>query len=343
MRRALIIVAAVALSIAGLLLLEHKQRRMTVDASITKSTVPAPVPIVVKAANQPNQPPDQRLVQSAVQTPSSKQAVANIAFKREIPSRMLAILGLHGESFSERRKAIKALTPPLTPQEIQAAFEYLSSTQYVAVAPAEYALKNYLMNVLADLPTPPTNLLSEFCALYQDKQQDEVTRDYTLQHIADCLLQGTNRYAVGRSEAQAVLWSATSQTGETLAGTALLGLSRVQAIDPTVDSQRVNTVALQMAADPGTGDLSRITALQVCANRQLAAVLPQALELAQNGDSISMRASAIAAVGFLGGWRDLKTLEALKKQEDPAIQPAVEGAIKRLQARLGQTEGKTNI
>jgi len=277
------------------------------------------------STNQPTQP--------SVQVPASEQAATPVP-KPETPRRLLRLLGLHGESFAERHQAIEALTPPLTDEEIGAAFAYLATTQYVAVAGGEYVLKNDLMNQLAKLPAPPTNLLHEFCGLYQDHRQDEVTRDYALQHVIGCLSQDTNCFAGDRPEAWDALLTAAGEIGGSLAGTALLGLSRIQAANPTIDSNRVDTVALQMATNVGTGDLSRITALQVCADRQLTAALPQALDLAQTGTSISMRASAIAAVGTLGGAPELKTLEALEKQNDPALQAAVAGAIKRLERRL---------
>jgi hypothetical protein len=109
-------------------------------------------------------------------------------------------------------------------------------------------------------------------------------------------------------------------------------------MDPAVDSNRVNQAALRMATEPGTGDLSRITAMQVCAQRHLAEALPLAVQLAQQGGSVSIRVVAIAALGELGGEPEQTLLQELGKQNEPALRAAVSRAARRLNDRMAQAK-----
>jgi len=274
-------------------------------------------------------------------TPLIKEKVLVRPVPGEVSPRLAVIFGRNGESFPQREQAIASLTQPLTEEEVGAAYAFLQTTAaaYAGPAGAEHVLKNNLINFIGRLTPPPADWLKELCALYHDRNQDGATRDYALQHITDYTQYESGPLAADRPAARAVLWEAVREKGS-LAGTALLGLNRVSKVDAEIDGERVSAVALQMATSSGTDELSRITAVQICAQRQLAGVLPTAVKLAQTGDDITLRASAIAALGDLGGQTERKLLLVLKNQDAPALRAAVAGALRRMDHRLVATAAK---
>ena len=260
------------------------------------------------------------------------------AFKAKAASapRILPVFGLNGESLAVRQKAIDALATPYTPDEIAAAIAFLHSTgERPGVPPGvEHVLKNGLMDLLTRHGASPTNLLQELCALYSDRQQDSVTRDYAVQYVIANCLRDTAGSAADRPVAREALWEALHETDSSIAGTALLGLHRLAATDLTIESNRLDEAALRLVSEPGVGNLARITALQVCAQRRLADALPSAVELARHGESVSVKAAAISALGDLGGQPEQELLQTLRKQDEPALRVAINSALRRLEKRL---------
>ena len=244
-----------------------------------------------------------------------------------IPDSVRPIMGLHQENMATRLKAVKALGKNLTRAEIEALFAFL-----LAPGQKTFSLQNDVIHALRQQATPPDDLLPVLRDLHRDSQQDLVSRDYALQHlVAEYQKNTTNAVAHQIPE---VLWEALGETNSSIAGTALLGLHRLCDVDPSLDSNQVSQAALQLTQEGATGELARITALQVCAQRGLQEALPTARALAREGASLALRISAIAAVGDLGGKDEKEFLQLLSAQGAAHLQPAITSALQRLQRRL---------
>ena len=249
---------------------------------------------------------------------------------------LAVVVGVSGAPFAARQAALRTLRPPLTPEEVAAVYAYLrDDTPHPATLPGgEHVLKNDLLALLTRQEPPPEGLLRELVSLSRDPSQNAVVRDYALQHLAQCAEQPTNRFSAGLDLAHATLWEALSETSGTFAGTALLGLQRLAARDPGFATQRLDTAAVALARDPNAHPLSRTTALQVCAQRGLNAALPEAVELAQTGATLPLRAAAVAALGNLGRQGEAALLEQLQTDTNALLQHAATASLKRLRARL---------
>src|SRR6185437_15432324 len=116
--------------------------------------------------------------------------------------------------------------------------------------------------------------------------------DYAIQHLSAFYQQLAQAHGVD-SQTQAdelkrtrqTLWDALSETDNSIAGTALLGLSHLsqQRFDG-FDQAKISDKALELASQNGN-ELTRITALQVCATLNAKDSLSVVLGAAQAGET----------------------------------------------------------
>ena len=212
-------------------------------------------------------------------------------------------------------------------------------------------LKNDLVSLLQDQIHPPAGLTGTLIEIYRNPAQDPVARDYALQHLVTWYEQGAADAPAAKFKIQSVLWQAVREN-TSIAGTALLGLHRLVASDsrtlPLAEGdllrsasipldggrEEISQTALRMLSLAGLPSASRITAIQVCAEREVAEALPAIQALAQTDGSIALRISAIAALGRLGGPEQAALLQQLEAEQNQALKPAIEGALRRLQTKL---------
>jgi hypothetical protein len=131
-------------------------------------------------------------------------------------------------------------------------------------------------------------------------EQDAVMRDYAIQHLSvwherDDVVSPTERKSIRTVLNEAV------RENNSIAGTALLGLHRVAVNLKPPDANEVDRMALHMAQSAETETATRLTAIQVCAERGLKEVLPTAEGLVQKTDCIPLQLSAMSAFRRLGG------------------------------------------
>jgi hypothetical protein len=300
-------------------------------------------------------PGDKNRVRSELTVPveSSKEVarVSSLAVRPpaaliQVPESLRAIISTNAP-YPKRLKAMEALGKHLSSEEVAALTAYLQQ-RGVAVgltAQADSALKNEVLNTLLS-QEPPIAGLPEFLAgLYQDRYQNAVMRDYAIQHLhswyqnAMTPAEGACRPDAGdlarqKQATQQLFWDALKETDSSIAGTALLALSDLAVQEPLIDASAVKSAALKLAQDSGTGTLSRITALQVCARMGVAEALPMAFKLAQNSGDVALQIPAIAALGQLGGPAELAWLQSVDRQANPRLIPALETAQKTINKRL---------
>ena len=244
--------------------------------------------------------------------------------------------------FEKQLEAIGRLPSSLTPADWDALKKFLLAPDGADNGQQGQVIKNELMDRLCALQPPPKDLGNVFAAMYQNLLQDEVVRDYAVQHLAtldQALAQdGGNGVAQEEKADQNVLWNALTETGDSIGGTALLGLLRLSQQQNTgVDQSRIASSALEMAQNSTAGELSQITAYQVCAQLNVQTALPAIEAAAQNAQTVPAQISAIGALGLLGGSSDVALLQNLLKGSQERLQLPVQTAISRIEQRLGQS------
>jgi hypothetical protein len=230
-------------------------------------------------------------------------------------------------------------------------------------------LKNDIINLLQEQRQSPASLTDTLIEIYRDSARDAVARDYALQHLVTWYEQGAADGPDSKSKILAVLRQGV-QGQTSIAGTALLGLHRVTAREShalaspandllrrakthsdrmvdriltadATDNEELSHLALAMLVSADSPSPSRIAAILVCAEREVAEALPAIQVMAQADGSTAVRISAIGALGWLGRGEQVALLHRLEAEQNPALGPAIEGALRRLRNRLQQNPAIT--
>jgi hypothetical protein len=193
------------------------------------------------------------------------------------------------------------------------------------------SIKNSVMDVLARQPNLPTPWETTLSQILEDEDQHPVIRDYALQHLF-------SRYEEisdisRRNQLEALFWRMVGRTQESFAGTALLGLCDLSTKGFAIDSVEVARRALALVQNPAAASLGRISAIQVCALLGERQALPEALRTAASGETIALRASAIAVIGALGAEADLPVLQRFTEEPNPSIRRASRLAAQRIKTK----------
>jgi len=192
----------------------------------------------------------------------------------------------------------------------------------------EYALRNFMMDALRAETGRIPEAISTLIDVYKNEQQGDVMRGYALQHLCSVYLDHSQTLSTGDKQRIIETFSAALSdiSGETLAGTALVGLHEAARADSaTVSGSAVETAAVKLLQNPGSGTLSKISAFQICGERKVASVASAARQTAMDktADWV-LRMSAVYALGQLG---QTAGLEPLLKDSDKNVSRAVRLAL----------------
>jgi hypothetical protein len=234
--------------------------------------------------------------------------------------------------YKERLNAISSLSNHLTEVDWGELQLFLLKPDPMDKDQLGQVIKNQLLDVLCALNPPPNGLGDVLTKMYQDHQQDDVIRDYAVQHLAAYYEQITTQHNSAKIQqaVQNVLWEAVNETSDSIGGTALLALKRLSQEYAGFDQKRMAATALRMAGDYNAGELSHITAFQVCAQLGTTDALPVVLQAAQNGETVSVRISAVGALGSLGGADQIPFLNQLLQSGEERLQPAAHRALTQI-------------
>ena len=303
-------------------------------------------PPPAEAVPRPERPqPAPALVQRPLPTPNVPNSVRNAPPPSSSEVRIITDLA---KPFVERQAAIRRLSKTLRTEVKDLLYGYLSRRFPEDDTPRGQILKNGVMDALIGQAAPLPDLAARLAWMASDPSQQVVIRDYAVQHLVAFYPQ-LDRAAVEVAEAsreilREALLVALRETDGSLAGTALLGLSRLAGQYPGFDMERIGNCATRLAREPQVGELARITALQVCAEMSLTDSLPVCLSLVAQTNNTPLRLSAIAAVGQLGGPSELPLLQSLVSDKNERLHPAARLALSRLEARstLGAFPNRRN-
>ncbi len=203
--------------------------------------------------------------------------------------------------FRDRLSAIGRLSPKLSVEERQALYDYLrNSTEDKSLRPGQsHALKNDILNILREQEDPPHELTQVLAALWRDRSQPFVIRDYALQHLASWHVEAD---AVQRPQIIQELRQAAEQTDQSFAGTALIGLHRIRRENPELAMPPLTDQIGLLVHDDTANHLTRITAVQLAGEENSATLRDSLKRIAvDEAQPPMLRIAALGSLGRLGG------------------------------------------
>lgn len=212
----------------------------------------------------------------------------------------------------QRACHLEALPTPLAPADVQRALHFLAKPSGEIPIPVRSlaTFKNDLVNLLrASQPAVASAAILAALASIDATEPDPLIRNYALQQrLAITSAHAASTHAPVAGD----IWTKTKNPAGIDSGTALLHLwaqSRDGALDRD-DAARLRQAALELARNPSAADGNRMTALQVCAEMDVAEAATLAHDIAASAKySFPLRISALAALGRLG--RETAGAEAL--------------------------------
>ena len=166
--------------------------------------------------------------------------------------------------------------------------------------------KNQVMDELLNQPEIPADYGMQMVALFRDREQDVVTRDFAVQHIGLCAeaLDRRGVYKVDSVEThdlRAALDEASAETKTIIAAAAFRALADMAAFDQNVDVRRLDARLASCAADATDSPAARVMAVQLCGERRIASARPTLAAIAADHAAPEpLRRSALHAVKALG-------------------------------------------
>lgn len=214
-------------------------------------------------------------------------------------------------------------------------------------------LVNDVMDKLCHQVVPLSEWSDELIAMSSDRQADPVLRDYAIQHMVDWIqpVQPGEPYEKDRTKRDAMvaaMMRTATETKQSLSGTALNGLHMIllnrertgfdqKAYPLSLSVGHIRPLAEVLARSAQADPLARITAFQVCAQRRFVKALDSIREVAVTDSlPVSLRLSAIAALGQLGKKPDESIVKSFVDQGNPRLAKAARTALNMLQMRAQQ-------
>lgn len=274
-------------------------------------------------------------------TPAPAPAAIRRPLATQPPSARIRRIVDNQAAYRDRMIDIHALGNNLSKEEVNALLDFLhlgADTRGNLNLLAFNAIKNDILDALIKTEPLPENLGAEIMSMYREQSLDVVWRDYCVQHFAPYY---DKKWPPGTPadkddpEKAAILTAfreALSETQDTIAGTALIGLECISASHADVSRAWVASNALALAADEGAAAAPRLTALQICSITGAREVLPTASILAQTGETLPLRLSAVATLSELGGSADRELLQSLSADAEPLVAKAANKAMNKLDA-----------
>lgn len=248
------------------------------------------------------------------------------------PQRLLGVMGEGtAKTYGSRIKFVHSLDKRLSGDELNALYAMLYDKGGLNMREGQmHAFKNDIANVMGSQDESPPDMAAHLILMHSDPSQDDVWRDYCIQHLSGCLQRSQD--AAERQAIQETLWKATEDARGGIAGTAIISLRR-SVEQPDIDKDKVTGRALEMVNDPRCGHLAKISALQMCAELGESGLLPAARDIADSGAGVPLRMSAIAAIGTVGGEDDRALLDKYAASRDVRLRKSARSALSRLGAK----------
>jgi hypothetical protein len=201
-----------------------------------------------------------------------------------------------------------------------------------------HVLKNDVMKLLGRQPAPDPDLAATLVAIFRDRAQDPVIRDYAIQHL------GAGYAAVPdatRQDVRDALWEAAAETESHIGGTALIALESARAADRSVETADLSRRLVTTLADPRASPAARIAALGVSAMVPAPTALPSIRSLLSQPQEEPLLLAALHALGKLGdGAEDRALLARYASGGSGRLQRGAQKALGWFESRQGKTNSR---
>ncbi len=225
-------------------------------------------------------------------------------------------------SAQERDKALGGVKRELTTEEVEQVRELVKDRKL------NLAFRNDVLSLLESQKQKPEWLGAELVRMWNDNEEHENWRDYSLQHMEPAY-----EYATNRAEIEDVL-KKTARAGGRMSGTALLSLERLGKRHPHL-GEEAKTIARDTVLAEKRDDEAAVTAMQVARAAGDKSVLATARLLAADKSAIvRLRMSAIGTLGELGAETDLTLLEGLVSDKEKRVSRVAKYNLARLKKKF---------
>ncbi len=303
--------------------------KRTARATRAPAAVPFPVPSMVKR------------VYDSASCPPLEELSNPVRWTLDIERKL---------SYTERSRGAALLPHPTSDADLKALEWYLTSKDPDKYGDtAENSIKNDVLEHLIGLEQLPHELGWLMLGVFHDQEQDEVWRDYVLQHFSRYMEKRWRgdgapgmENDLERKAIHDAFLAALSETDSHIAGTALIGMELVTRTFNDFKKDEVAAAALAIAADGSAGTAARASAFGVCSILGKAEALDSAKVVASIQDAeFPLRLSAIATLGAFGGAEERAALEAISKdgQTDQMIRNAASAALRKISERGAIAQG----
>lgn len=238
-----------------------------------------------------------------------------------------------GMSFPERLRAVRSLRGcRLSEPQAQKLWECIAAKPDLPFhALARFnQLRNEIARVLVAHSPPLPDTVERLCTMHEDTSYDRTWRDYCIQFLGRALPRITDQAA--RERCCRVLFQAAAHPSSPTAGTALIALADNIDVAKPISRGEVVRYALRAAENERNASGARLTAFQICARLGAREALAPARRAAAGEGlaSVSVRMSALAIIGALGGDADKAMLTKLTRSADARLRRASAVALRRL-------------
>lgn len=273
---------------------------------------------------------------------NSAQGVDGTQFRWNGPTlspQMESALGIRkSKSQDERWSAIHGLSKTLPPHEIDALIQFLEDKTVGGPDEDIRGEKNDILEALIEQEPQAAQLQGKLLSMFRDKSHEEWWRNFCVQHFELLYRKKWPNGATGGGEEERrtmkdAYSEAVREVGNSIAGTALLGMARLSEDYPEFDKKTVSKTAVNIAGNTGADPRSRIAALQVAGRLGGSDVLPVARSVAVSGAAISLRLSAISAISEVGTAEDVSLLSQISRADEPYLAKAASNALHRIESK----------
>jgi len=292
-----------------------------------------PVRAVSGAKTTPTMKPS-GVVLASPAAPYEKQFLVNLS------ANVRSVVGLDAnKGFAYRTAALQTLGVNMPRGDIEGIYAFLSARyedHKTEMDLLEFeSVRNDALDLLLRQAQLPPDLVTNLVAIFHDREQNEVWRDYSVQHFEPYCQAKWKETAIPPTDPDWIAISnayfeAVTETDSTIAGTALLGMERLSSAQSVISRDTVGQLAVTLANDEKCGEPARITALRICGQLKKIEILPTARFLSQTADTISLQIAAIATLGDLGDASDREYLESTLLVGNQRLHPAAKAALQRL-------------
>lgn len=194
----------------------------------------------------------------------------------------------------------------------------------------ELAGGNERLNAMLSAPELDPEFPKTLASAVTDRSLDVQWRNHCLQFVPECLLR-TDCSSADRMLLESVLERSYAERSTPLAGTALLGYSRLSERTGSPSREEVGAMAVALASDASSASENVVTALRVGTGLGDLAVLDPARYWARHGKGPFVRSVAISVIRDLGGKEDADFLKSLQPARSKGEERIITDGIRKLE------------